>query len=297
MTSKIHSMTGFSRQEGSDPQSNWSWEIKSVNGRNLDQRVRLASGYEDLEAKVRQALPRHFARGNFQITLSVNRLAAPTKLAINQEVLAQLSEVMEQLEGSLDLAAPRVDGLLALKGVLEVVEAEEEPEAIAARNQAIAEDLERALLSLLEMRAVEGARLHDLIQSRLDEIEHQVEKAVASAATQPAALRARLERQLAELLEAKPPVPEERLAQELALLGVKADVREELDRLTAHVAAARELLATGGAIGRKLDFLCQEFNRETNTLCSKSADVELTRIGLTLKAVIEQLREQVQNIE
>ena len=297
MAAKICSMTGFARQEGSDDLASWSWEIKSVNGRNLDQRVRVPGGYEDLEGRVRSALPKHFARGNFQVNLTVNHTAAPVKIAINQDVLAQLGAIIGDLEGEFDLAAPRVDGILALKGVLETVDVEEAAESRTARLTAIAGDLDQALAALLEMRLAEGERLAGLVLARLDDITGLVEKAVHSSASQPEALRSRLERQLSEILESRPPVPEERLAQELALLATKADIREELDRLSAHIAAARDLLADGGAVGRKLDFLCQEFNREANTLCSKSSDVELTRIGLDLKAVIEQLREQVQNIE
>jgi uncharacterized protein (TIGR00255 family) len=291
-------MTGFARAEGRDDSLHWIWEVKSVNGRSLDTRCRVPSGMDGLEPIARAAVAERLRRGNVTVSLTVMRGAKPPKVRINREVLAQLVDVVKDLRGSVDAAPPRLDGLIGVKGVVEVIEEEEEDEAVRqVRLDRISATLTEALDALRRMRASEGARLAALVGGHLDEIERLRGAAAATAAAQPAALRERLRTQVAALLDASPALPEDRLAQEAALLVAKSDVREELDRLAAHVAAARDLLGEPGAVGRKLDFLCQEFNREANTLCSKSTDVELTRIGLGLKAAIEQLREQVQNIE
>jgi uncharacterized protein (TIGR00255 family) len=290
-------MTGFARQEGGDGTVSWSWEIKSVNGKALDLRCRLPSGYEALEPMARAAAAERCARGNLQVGLAVDTSDRPLRVRVNQALLDQLLELAETLKGRAGADAPRLDGLLALRGVVEAVEEEEDPEARAAREAAMAADLGLALDALVEMRRAEGARLRDVVEGHLSNMAELVGQAAACASAQPEALRRRLKERVEELLAASPALPEERLAQEAAVLITKADVREELDRLEAHLAAAGELLAAGGPVGRRLDFLCQEFNREANTLCSKAPDVELTRIGLELKGVIDQLREQVQNIE
>ncbi len=290
-------MTGFARRDGADEAASWTWEVKSVNGRSLDVRARLPVGYESLDPAVRSAVAGACARGNVQVNLTIKRGSAPLQLQVNEALLEQALQLMDKLENRTTAAPPRLDGILALRGILEAVEEEETAERQAARLEALQNDLAAVLAALVAMRAAEGARLLELARGHLDEIERLAGAARACAATQPETLRPRFKEQIALLLEESTGVAEERLAQELAILAGKADVREELDRLAAHVEAARELLARGGAIGRKLDFLCQEFNREANTLCSKSADVELTRIGLDLKSSIEQLREQVQNIE
>ena len=293
----VHSMTGFARRDGGDEAASWTWEVKSVNGRSLDVRARLPQGYESLDPVVRGAVTAACARGNVQVNLTLKRGNAPLQLQVNEELLQQVLDLMSSLGARTGAAPPRLDGILALRGILEAVEEEESPERQEARLAALKRDLEETLAALVAMRAAEGARLQELALGHIDEIERLAQAARACAATQPETLRARFSEQLALLLEENTGVAEDRLAQELAILAGKADVREELDRLAAHVEAARELLGKAGAIGRKLDFLCQEFNREANTLCSKSADVELTRIGLDLKSAIEQLREQVQNIE
>lgn len=292
----VSSMTGFARQEGGDGIVSWAWEIKSVNGKSLDLRSRLPNGFEALDGVVRATAPRYCARGNLQILLSVNRTAT-SRLQVNQEALAQLVQLTRDLSNQVEAAPARLDGLLRVPGVLETVEEQEIDSVVAARAEAVEADLNAALTALVGMRRAEGARLAGLVATRLAEIEALVAAASAHAASQPEDLRRRLKEQVEALLDAGPALPEERLTQEVALLVAKADIREELDRLEAHVAAARDLMASEGAIGRKLDFLCQEFNREANTLCSKSPDVALTKIGLDLKSSIEQLREQVQNIE
>ncbi len=290
-------MTGFARRAGGDARMAWTWELKSVNGRSLDLRMRLPAGFEDLEAIARRLIGAACQRGNLQVSLILQRGEAPVTLQVNRELLAQLKATVEEIRRDLDAAPPRVDGLLAVRGVLEVVEEEEDEAAQAERRRRLEKDLELALEELLAARRGEGSRLGQIIADHLYEIARLTEQAAALAAAQPDALRARLRSQIDEVLAVSPGLPEERLAQEVALLVTKSDVREELDRLRAHVEAAREMLAEGGAIGRRLDFLCQEFNRETNTLCAKSSDTDLTRTGLELKAVIDRLREQVQNIE
>jgi len=268
-----------------------------VNGKNLDLRCRVPSGYEALEVAARATAQAHCTRGNLQLSLTVNRGQVPVKLQVNREILDQLLGLMRELEGEVRAEPPRLDGLLAVRGVLEAVEEEETKEQMDVRTAAMEEDLVLALEALTAMRRAEGQRLKAMADGHLAEIERLTAAAGETAAARPEALRARLKAQVEELLEAAPALPEERLAQEAAVLAAKADVREELDRLNAHVAAAHDLLTEGKAIGRRLDFLCQELNREANTLCSKSQDVTLTRIGLDLKAVVDQLREQVQNIE
>ena len=293
-------MTGFARREGGDAKVTWSWEIKSVNGRSLDLRCRIPNGYEPLEAAARESAPKHCARGNVTIALTVGRAEAAPNLRVNRELLDELLRLAGELEAKAEgkaLAPARLDGLLGVKGVLEVAEEEDSGEETAARLAAMAQDLQGALADLTAARRAEGKHLKAAVEAHLQTIEELTAKAAASAEAQPEALKARLKAQVEELLEAVPALPEERLVQEAALLAAKGDVREELDRLKAHSAAAKELLDGGGTVGRRLDFLCQEFNREANTLCSKAAEVELTRIGLDLKSAVEQLREQVQNIE
>jgi len=289
-------MTGFARAEGHEGGDSWVWEVKSVNSKSVDLRVRVPPGFDSLELPLRSGVAQRLKRGAISVTLSLTRLAGGG-LRVNREVLAQLAELAQELVVQGKAALPRADGLLALRGVLESGE-EIENEADRDRRQAaLLQSFERALEGLVAMRAAEGERLIPAIEARLAEIARLVAAAEDNAATQPAAIKARLAEMVAQLLDASPALPADRLAQEAALLVGKADIREELDRLSAHIVAAQELLAEGGAIGRRFDFLCQEFNREANTLCSKSADVALTRTGLALKAAIEQLREQVQNLE
>jgi len=291
-------MTGFARLEGHEGALAWVWEVKSVNAKSLDLRFRLPGGFEALEIPLRASVNQKLRRGSVTVNLAVTKAAGAAGVRVNREALDAILGLARSLSQEFKtLAPPRIDGLLALKGVLE--SAEEIPdEATSERRFAIlTASFERALERLAGMRVEEGARLERVLRARLDEIAVLVDQAEASAAAQPAAIKARLESLVKTLVDAVPALPEERLVHEAALLIAKADIREELDRLKAHVAAARELLAEGEAIGRRFDFLCQEFNREANTLCAKSADLELTRLGLALKAAIEQLREQVQNIE
>lgn len=294
-------MTGFARQEGGDDRFTWTWEVKSVNGKSLDLRFRLPPGYESLESVARAMAAKRCARGNLQVSLSVKAATESQRFRVNRELLDQLLALSEEIVGKQDqskgIAPPGLDGLLAVRGVVEIAEEEEEPEIKAARDAVLASDLELTLEALAEARRAEGERLNQVVEGHLTSLHDLVAEAAGSAAAQPEALRERLRSQIEELLAASPALPEERLAQEAAVLATKADVREEVDRLTAHLAAARDLLAGGGPVGRRLDFLCQELNREANTLCAKAPDVSLTRIGLELKTVIDKLREQIQNLE
>lgn len=291
----VASMTGFARVDGHDDHFAWTLEVKSVNGRSLDIRCRLPSGLDALEAVARTEIPRRLKRGSINVALNLTRTAPTSSVRINRDLLTQVLALARELEGA-GAAPPRLDALLAIRGVIEVVD-EDEAAPRATLEAVLTAGLVQVIDRLAEARAAEGARLAAILAQHLAEIVRLTEAAAQTASLQPEALKERLRTQIAALLEAVPALPEERLAQEAALLIARGDIREELDRLRAHVAAAHDLLAEGGAIGRRLDFLCQEFNREANTLCSKSGEVELTRIGLALKASVEQLREQVQNIE
>jgi uncharacterized protein (TIGR00255 family) len=291
----LASMTGFARAEGDGLGISWVWEMKSVNGKSLDLRLRLAPSFDSLEPQLRALLAQRFHRGNFSASLAITR-TTPAAVRVNRETLAQLVTLMNELAGEIEAAPPRIDGLLALRGVIEMVE--DEPDAVLEERRRIVLDSWRiALDRLANARAEEGARLGAVLHDQLAEMIALVEAAVECAATQPVAIRDRLRTMLASLADLAPGMPEERVAQEMALLVTRSDIREELERLRAHIEQATDLLRREEAVGRRLDFLCQELNREANTLCSKSADIELTRIGLSLKAAVEQFREQVQNIE
>jgi uncharacterized protein (TIGR00255 family) len=293
----IASMTGFARTEGHDGLLSWAWELKSVNSKSLDLRFRLPPGFDALELPLRALVTQRLKRGSISVNLSVARAPGAGNIRVNREALAVVVRLANEIAAEVEAAPPRIDGLLALRGVLE--SGDEAPDEGARERQMklLNEGFGQALEGLAGMRLSEGARLDAVLAERLDEIAALVKDAEGAAATQPAAIKSRLKELIVALTEAVPALPEERLAHEAALVIAKGDIREELDRLQAHVSAARGLMKEGGAIGRRFDFLCQEFNREANTLCSKSADLELTRIGLALKAAIEQLREQVQNIE
>ena len=293
----LSSMTGFAREEGGEDSFAWTWEIKSVNGKARDLRCRLPQGYEALEERVRGRVAALFARGNFQISLNLATARTRPAMQVNRELLGQVVEMLRELERDTDFEKPRLDGLLSVSGMLEPVEESPDAGVQEAREAALQAGLEAALEALAAARRAEGARIAQVVEEHLARLAELTAQAGETAAAQPEALKARLREQVAALLEASPALPEERLAQEAALLATKADVREELDRLAAHIEGARELLAAGGAVGRRLDFLCQELNRESNTLCAKASDMALTRIGLDLKSTVEQLREQVQNIE
>ena len=288
-------MTGFARTEGETSGLSWVWEARSVNGRGLDVRCRLPSGLDRLDPVVRAETAKQLKRGNVSATLTLSRAAGAPPFTVDRAVLDQVLALQSDLMGRVDHAPPRLENLLQIPGVLNR----------GGLADAIDEKVEKALLAgfsqalkrLVGARAEEGARLKSVLMGQIDEIERLTAEAAGAAVLRPEAVKERLRQQIAELVDAAPALSEERLAQELALLAAKGDVREELDRLAAHIGQARDMLNEGGAIGRRLDFLSQEFNRESNTVCSKSQDVTLTRTGIALKAVIDQFREQIQNVE
>lgn len=291
----VSSMTGFARADGAQAGYSWVWEAKSVNSKGLDLRFRLPTGFDAIEAAARSIASQRLVRGNLSISLTVQRPEKAPLLSVNRAVLDQMIALVGEYRAN---TPPDIEALLNVRGVVDVVEdAADDEDSIAARDAAIVEGFGVLVEALVRSRDGEGERLAIVVAEHVDRIAELTEAATALASMQPARRTERLRAQLDELLGEDTPVPEDRLAQEIAMIVARGDVREELDRLRAHVGAARELMSDGGAVGRRLDFLCQEFNREANTLCSKSSDLELTRIGLELKAAIERLREQIQNIE
>ena len=293
----LSSMTGFAESAGAQGGLAWRWEVKSVNGRGLDLRLRTPPGLDGIEAPARKLASARFQRGSLQVSLNFELQDGAKGLTIDAAALAGAVKLAKEIAAETGLQPARVDGILALKGVIVAEDnTPSDPMSRALRDAAILESLAMAFDVLAKERLNEGAKLAALLSAQLDEIARLTQEAATLAATQPAALKERLQAQLQDLL-AGGALPQERLAQEAALLAAKADVREELDRLAAHVEDARAMLKDGQGVGRKLDFLAQEFNREANTLCSKSSDIALTRVGLALKAVIDQFREQSQNVE
>lgn len=293
----LNSMTGFARSEGSCGTLRWYWELKSVNGKGLDIRLRLPQGMERLEPHVRAAIGARLVRGSIQVSLQIQRESRIPEVRVNTEILERMLAAAEGLSHKVQASPPSIDGLLALKGVVELVEKEEDEAQAEAQFAALRDSFDAALIDLAAARAEEGARIAVVIEGQLETIAALRERAAASPARQPEAIRARLKTQIERLLETSDAFDPDRLHQEAVVLATRADIQEELDRLSAHVAAARELVSGDGASGRRLEFLAQEFNRESNTLCAKANDTELSNIGLELKAVVDQFREQVQNIE
>jgi uncharacterized protein (TIGR00255 family) len=294
----VVSMTGFARAGDVTGEHGWTWEIRGVNARGLDVRLRLPPGLDQLEPTVREAVARGCARGTINVTLDLKRSRAGAGFRINRPALDQLLALQAELGPRVDQAPPRLEALLGVRGLFEeAAEPESAPGDDATLRTALLAGFERVLAAFDSSRRAEGARLADIVGGHVETIATLAADASAAAAQQPGLLAERLKRQVAGLLEERIGVAPDRLAAEIALLASRADVTEELDRLRAHVASARDLIAGGGAIGRKLDFLAQEFNREANTLTSKSADIAVTNCGLALKTAIDQFREQVQNIE
>src|SRR5262245_9776480 len=293
----LKSMTGFASRNGVAGPTAWHWELRSVNSRGLDIRLRLAPGFEGLEPRIRAAISQYLARGSVAVNLSAKRTDGGSEIRLNATALRQVLTALEALKSQVDVAPPRAEALLGIKGVLELVEPEESTQEAAARGDAMLADLEQALGELIAVRTAEGRRLEQIVLDPLLVIERLTQRIAGLPARSVEAVRARLKEQVGRLLESNANFDETRLYQEAALLAARADVEEELQRIGSHVAAARDLLAGDAPAGRRLDFLAQELNREANTLCSKANDEETTRAGLDLKAVIDQMREQVQNIE
>ncbi len=294
----VSSMTGFSRIEGKGDGAVWSWEVKSVNSKGLDIRCRLPGGFDRLDRLVRERIQKSLTRGSIFANLNLVQDVSQGTWRVNTAVLdAAMAAIPAVMERFPDATPPSVDGLLSLRGVLEPVDQEDNPDTRSVLDEALLLGLDRALETLLESRALEGARLKDMLDGHIATLESLHTEALTCAETQTGLMSQRIELGVAALLDKTPALSEDRLAQEAAVLCTKADVREELDRLGAHCEAAHDLLSQDGAIGRKFDFLCQEFNREANTLCSKAIDPGLTRVGLDMKVTIDQLREQVQNVE
>jgi uncharacterized protein (TIGR00255 family) len=293
----LQSMTGFARREGTSGRWRWAWELRSVNGKGLDVRLRLPPGLERMENDVRRIAGEHFSRGNMQVSLSVSAGENRFETVLNQEALAAVLALRDQLGGIIDPVPLQLDTLLSIKGIIEFRETEDSEEAIAARDAEITTGLAAALSDLRSMREVEGKALSRILLDHVSTIEGLTLAIERDPSRSPREIAARLSAQVAMLMDGAGKFDEDRLYAEAALLATKADLREEVDRLNAHVAAARELLAKGGPVGRKLDFLAQEFNRESNTICSKSNASAVTAAGIELKVVIDQFREQVQNLE
>ncbi|NTF86663.1 YicC family protein [Agrobacterium rhizogenes] len=293
----LQSMTGFARREGTSGRSRWAWELRSVNGKGLDVRLRLPPGLERLETDVRKLITDRFSRGNLQVGLSVSVDESRVEAVVNQGALATVLALRDQLTGVIDPAPLRLDTLLGIRGIVEFKEAEESEEALAARDADIMAGLVAALGDLSEMRSQEGRALGQILLGHVATIEALTATVERDPSRSPQEIAAKLATQVSMLLDGAASLDRDRLHAEAALIATRADLREEIDRLKAHVVAARDLIAKGGPVGRKLDFLAQEFNRESNTICSKSNSAAVTAAGIELKVVIDQFREQVQNLE
>jgi uncharacterized protein (TIGR00255 family) len=293
----LSSMTGFARSQGASGPYAFEWELKSVNAKGFDLRMRLPPGWDELESFAKKRASEVLSRGTVYANFNVKRTNALSTVRVNEDVLASILRVATMLAGKIDAVAPSIDGLLSIKGVIEVVEPESDEAEDKTARDAAAVSFDQALAHLVDMRRREGTALGQILLQRMNEIEHLSGKAEAAPGRKPDAIKARLSEQIALLLETSDRFDPDRLNQEALLIAAKADIREELDRIASHVAQAREMIARGGPVGRRLDFLAQEFNREVNTCCSKSNDIELTNTGLEMKNVVEQFREQVQNLE
>jgi uncharacterized protein (TIGR00255 family) len=291
----IESMTGFARVSGTTGIHGWAWEIRSVNGRGLDVRVRVPPGFELLAEAARKRLTAAFSRGTLHVNLSISRDAGPAKPRINEAALGALLEAVARMPASQAVRPPSYDGLLAVRGVVEL--SDEAEDALSVLQGPLTAALEEVVAALKDARSSEGRALDTVIAGHLATIARLTSEAEEHPARSTEAIRDRLAAQVRALVETGQPLDPLRLHQEAALIAVRADIREELDRLHAHVAALRILLGQGGPIGRKLDFLSQEFGREASTLCAKAGDPALSRIGLDLRTTVDQLREQVQNVE
>ncbi|CDN47237.1 YicC/YloC family endoribonuclease [Neorhizobium galegae] len=293
----LQSMTGFARSEGTSGRNRYAWELRSVNGKGLDMRLRLPPGLERLEPDVRRLITEKFSRGNLQATLTLTVAETKVEAVLNRDALAAVLALRAELGDLVDPSPLRLDTLMGIRGLVDIREAEEDEETVAARDTAILTSLDEAIGHLQRMREGEGTALAAVLKSQVARIAELAQVVEADPSRTPEEIARKLSFQLAALLQEAPTLDRDRLHAEAALLATKADLREEIDRLKAHVAAANELIDKGGPVGRRLDFLAQEFNRESNTICSKSNSAAVTSAGIELKVVIDQFREQVQNLE
>lgn len=290
-------MTGFSRVEGNDETASWIWEMRSVNGKSLDLRFRMPPGHEFIEAQLREIAVQYLKRGNIQISLNVEREGAAQVPVLNEVAFDAATALVRKASERSGLPMPGIDSILAVKGVVDLSNVDDDPDEVAARNRQIIVSFTEAVKLLAEARRSEGAAMGKVLLEQIGRIEALKEKVKTDPSREAATMRERLAEQLARLVDQSGAIDPQRLHQEAAILATRADLQEEIDRLESHIKAARELLASGGVIGRKLDFLSQEFNRECNTICSKSNAPSVTAAGLEMKVVIDQFREQVQNIQ
>ncbi len=293
----LQSMTGFARSEGSCGRYRWAWELRSVNGKGLDLRLRLPAGMEALETELRDIAAKSLSRGNIQAGLSLSASETKMEAVVNRDALDAVLALKRDLGDAVSDAPLSFDTLLSVRGLVEFREPEEAADEQDARNRDIVEGFGAAISALKAMREREGASLFTILSGHIDKIEQLTRIIEADPSRQPEQIRARLAAQIALIGDGNAGLDRDRLHAEAVLLATKADLREEIDRLIGHVAAARELLDSGVPVGRKLDFLAQEFNRESNTICSKSNASAVTAAGIELKVVIDQFREQVQNLE
>lgn len=293
----LRSMTGFSRSEGESGRYRFAWELRAVNGKGLDLRLRLPPGLERLEVELRRLAGTALTRGNIQAGLALNIAENRIEAVVNHDALNAVLALKSQLGETVDPAPLRFDSLLGIRGLIDFREAEDDPDTLAGRDVAVTDAFAKALDGLNAMREREGAALGEVLSAQVDQIVAIADRIEADPSRQPAEIVKRVGAQVSQLMEANSALDQDRLHAEVALLATRADIREELDRLRAHCSAVRELIAAGGPVGRKLDFLAQEFNRESNTICSKSNAVAVTAAGIELKVVIDQFREQVQNLE
>lgn len=292
----VSSMTGFASADGIYGNASWLWEIRSVNGKGLDVRLRLPSGYEALEQQVRTACAKMLKRGNTQISLSIKEQSS-AELVVNQAALDQVMNIASKLSENANIEKASVDGILNVRGVLEERQVERSQEDKDELLAQIGTSFSQCLDALVKARQSEGAKLTGVLLGQMEQVTLKVNAIIADPSRSQDAIRTRLKDQVRNLLEINSDFDEDRLHMEAAILATKADLQEELDRLVAHIKAAKDLIDEGGAVGRRLDFLAQEFNRECNTVCSKSNAGAVTAMGLDLKVIIDQFREQIQNVE
>lgn len=293
----LSSMTGFGRAEGHYENYSWVWVIRSVNGKGLDVRMRIPPGLDALDQYIKNAIKKAMTRGSINVSLQLSKEECDTKVNVNEVALNKLITVAKSTSINHGLPMPSLDSLLSIRDVVEITNSEADEKEIIARDKALKKSFNDAVASLKASREEEGAATRKMLGDVVDEIENLLNQAEEIAIKQPALLKEKFEEKLGALFDNMQGVDQDRLAQEIVLLATKADTKEETDRLRAHIASARVMLDISGPVGRKMDFLSQEFNREANTLCSKSSDIALTNIGLSLKTAIDQIREQVQNVE